>query len=77
MENLRHNHNNNMRPEWDRIIREAEEAKLTGISRITRWRWERDGLWPKSLKLGTNSKGHWLSDIHAALEKRNASRSEV
>jgi prophage regulatory protein len=60
------------RPEWDRIIREPEEKKLSGVSRVTRYRWEREGQWPKSVRLGANSKGHWLSEIMAALEARSA-----
>jgi predicted DNA-binding transcriptional regulator AlpA len=60
------------RPEWDRIIREPEEKKITGVSRITRWRWECAGNWPKAVRIGPNSKGHWLSDIMAALEARGA-----
>lgn len=61
------------RPDWDRIVREPEEKKLAGdTSRVTRWRWEREGQWPKSVKLGANSKGRWLSEILAALEARSA-----
>ena len=63
---------NIQRPEWDRIIREAEEERLTGVSRISRWRWERAGQWPSAVQLGPNSKGHWLSEILAALEARRA-----
>ncbi len=63
------------RPEWDRIIREPEEKKLTSVSRVTRYRWERAGQWPKAVQLGANSKGHWLSEILAALEARRTTRA--
>lgn len=65
-------HEQPQRPAWDRIIREHEEKTLTGVSRVSRWRWERAGCWPKSVRLGPNSRGHWLSEILAALESRSA-----
>ena len=44
-----------------RILREPEVRRLTGVSRITRWRWEREGQFPKRLQLSTNVVG-WRED---------------
>ncbi len=43
------------------IVREHERRKITGLSRVTWWRLERDGRAPKRLQLGPNSVG-WLRD---------------
>lgn len=46
-----------------RIVRQAEVCEITGLSRTTIWRLERDGRFPKRRRLGPNSVGHVLSDI--------------
>lgn len=43
----------------DRIVREAERKRLTGLSRTTRWELERRGQFPQRRRLGVNSVG-WL-----------------
>ena len=60
------------RPMDDRIIREPEEKRLTGLSRSTRWRLEKRGDYPKSVPLTRRSKGHWLSELLQWLESRGS-----
>lgn len=55
----------------ERIIREEECKKLTGSSRSTRYRWERQGLFPLRKELGPNSVGWLLSEIVAWIASRN------
>ena len=44
-----------------RILRPKLLAEQLGISRVTLWRWERDGQLPPKRKLGANTVG-WLED---------------
>ena len=44
-----------------RILREAEVHRLTGLSRVTRWRMEREGTFPQRLRLGASAIG-WRED---------------
>jgi prophage regulatory protein len=39
------------RQEMTRILREREVKHLTGLSRVTRWRLEKRGEFPKKVKL--------------------------
>jgi prophage regulatory protein len=45
--------------EPDRIVREPECKKRSGLSRTTRWRLEREGKFPKRVKITEFSHG-WL-----------------
>lgn len=47
----------------ERIIREAERLATTGIPRTTCWAMEKDGRFPKRVKIGPNSVGWKLSQI--------------
>jgi prophage regulatory protein len=49
--------------ETDLYIREGECARLSGLSRTTRWRLERIGRFPERRQLGDNSIGWLLSEI--------------
>lgn len=60
--------------EMDRIVRELEEAHITGLSRTTRWRLEKEGRFPKSIPLGANSRGRLLSELLEWLKERAAAR---
>ena len=44
-----------------RIIRPSELALLLGISKVTLWRWERDGQFPQRKKIGPGKAVGWLS----------------
>jgi prophage regulatory protein len=51
--------------ELDRIIREQECERLSGLSRTTRWRLERKGRFPRRLILSDNAVGWRLSEVLA------------
>jgi len=64
--------------EPDRLVREPERRQLTGISGTTCWRLEREGKFPRRVKLtDTQVKngrvGWWLSEVMEWM----ASRSRV
>ena len=59
-----------------RILLEPEVRRLTGVSRITRWRWEREGQFPKRLQLGTNVVGWREDEVLAWARARVALRDE-
>ena len=56
----------------DRIVGEAECAGLTDLSRTTRWRLMRHGLFPAKVSLSPNRKGWRLSAILEWLDARKA-----
>ena len=64
-----------MKPE-DRIVRIAEVAHMTGLSRPTIYRLTRDGKFPPSIRLGANSIGWRLSAVESWLRYREVS-SEI
>jgi predicted DNA-binding transcriptional regulator AlpA len=43
------------------ILRTTDVIRLTGLSRTTLWRFERNGRFPARLRLGPNSVG-WLDN---------------
>ena len=47
----------------DRIIRDEERARLTGVSRSAWWEGEKAGRFPKRRRLGPQSVGWLLSDL--------------
>ena len=52
------------------ILREIEVKKMTGLSRVTRWRMEREGKFPQRVQLGERAVG-WISEeIESWLESR-------
>jgi predicted DNA-binding transcriptional regulator AlpA len=46
-----------------RMLRELEVKLLTGLSRTTRWRMIRDGLFPPPVKIGKRCTGTPLSAV--------------
>lgn len=55
-----------------RIIRDKEIGKKTGLSRTTRWRLERAGKFPKSVKLTEHAVGHYEDEIDAWIAARRS-----
>ena len=53
-----------------RLIRWPEVKVLTGISRVTAWRMEKNGKFPRRRKLGENSVAWIASEVEAWLESR-------
>ena len=58
--------------EADRIINEVECERITSLSRTTRWRLERRGLFPKKFKISPNRAGWRLSEVLAWMRERQA-----
>jgi prophage regulatory protein len=62
----------------DSIIRWKELKKILGgedsPSTVTIWRWEKEGIFPKRLKLGPNFSGWLKSEIDQWLEDRDKAR---
>jgi prophage regulatory protein len=56
----------------DRIIREPECEKITGLSRSTRWRLERDGMFPRRRRISPGCSGWLWSEIHAWITARTS-----
>ena len=52
----------------DRFIREPEVARITGLSRTTRWRLERAGKFPRRRRISANAVGWLASEIRAWME---------
>ena len=47
----------------DRLLRDREVEEITGLSRTTRWRWEKAGKFPQRRQIGPNSVGWLESEI--------------
>jgi prophage regulatory protein len=58
-----------------RIIRKRELINMIGLSDPTIWRMEKDGTFPKRIRLGGNSCGWLESEIMVWLAERVAARS--
>ncbi len=56
----------------DRFIRDRECKKISGLSRTTRWRLEREGKFPKRRQISPNGVGWLLSEIQSWLDSREA-----
>jgi prophage regulatory protein len=59
--------------EEDRFIREPEVKRLTGLSRTTRWRLEREGKFPSRRQLSENAVAWLDSEVRLWIESRAAS----
>jgi predicted DNA-binding transcriptional regulator AlpA len=55
------NHQSNTRPPPDKIIRSKEVQELTGLSRTTIWRLEREGKFPARVPLTASNVGWRLT----------------
>ncbi len=53
-----------------RIVRVAQAAQLLGVSRSTLWRWVRDGLMPRPIRLGPVARGWNQTDLERWLSER-------
>jgi prophage regulatory protein len=53
-----------------KILRDQEVGKLTGLSRVTRWRLERDGKFPKRIKIGVRAVGWCDEEIFGWIKSR-------
>ena len=58
----------------ERVIRKNELLGMVGLSDATIWRMERDGTFPKRLRLGGNSCGWLESEVNGWLSALAAAR---
>jgi prophage regulatory protein len=58
-----------------RIMREREVKQVTGLSRVTRWRLERKGEFPKRLQLTERCVGWSEDEVQAWLKERADARN--
>ena len=56
------------------LLREAKVRELTGLSRTTRWRLERDGRFPQRVQLGPRCVGWVEGEVRAWLARAVANR---
>ncbi len=61
---------NNDERDLDRFLGENEVARITDLSRTTRWRLERDGRFPKKRHISANRIGWLESEIREFIESR-------
>ena len=52
-----------------RILREPEVLKMVGLSRVTIWRWQRDGKFPKRRRLGASAVGWLETEVEEWIEE--------
>lgn len=65
----------NMYGERERLVREDERRKMTGLSRSTVWRLEREGTFPKRKQTGKNSCAWLMSDLLLWMHERSGCES--
>lgn len=62
----------------DKLVRANQVAQEFGISRVTLWRWERDGLLPRAHRI--NNQKYFprtaLDDLRTAAEKPGGTRAK-
>ncbi len=63
--------------EPDRFIREHECLAITGLSRATRWRMEREGKFPKRKQISKNGVAWLLSEITVWMQTRTEAGTEA
>lgn len=63
-----------MQENKERLIRKPELLSMIGLSDTTVWRMERDGRFPKRLRIGGNSVGWLESEITSWLRSRAEER---
>ncbi|ECO2438229.1 AlpA family phage regulatory protein [Salmonella enterica] len=56
--------------ETERLVREEERRRMTGLSRSTVWRLEREGQFPARRKTGRNSCAWLMSDLLLWMQNR-------
>jgi prophage regulatory protein len=60
-----------------KLIREPQVLSLTGLSKTTRWRLERDGKFPKKRQLSANTVAWMFSEIEAWIQTRDIVETKV
>ena len=60
-----------------RLVRTREVCRLTALSRVSIWRRERRGDFPRRIRLGSNSVAWDLREVEAWITEQLARRSEI
>lgn len=55
---------------FDGIMSDADEKRVTGLSRVTRWRLERQGNYPKRVQLSPGRVGRMGREVKTWIESR-------
>ncbi len=58
----------------ERIVRSNEAGEITGTSRSTRWRLEREGKFPKRVQISSGAVGWLASELQAWIQERATHR---
>jgi|HubBroStandDraft_4_1064222.scaffolds.fasta_scaffold925965_1 prophage regulatory protein len=58
----------------DEVLRSPDPERLIGVHRSTLWRWEREGDFPKRIKLGGRASGYLRSEVEQWLRDRAEER---
>ena len=58
-----------------RILRELSVTDRVGVHPVTLWRWERDGHFPRRVKLGAHAVGWLESEVDKWIRDRAEDRS--
>jgi prophage regulatory protein len=58
-----------------KMLRERDVRQLTGLSRVTRWRLERRGEFPRKVRLSERAVGWPEAEILAWLQERVEARN--
>lgn len=58
-------------PAPTRILRDSEVSKRVPVHKVTRYRWEQKGLFPRRVRLGPNSVGWYEHEVEAWLASRS------
>lgn len=53
-----------------KILRDGDVRKRVPVGRVTLWRWERDGLFPKRIQIGPRAIGWYEDEVDAWVESR-------
>lgn len=61
----------------ERFLSEAQVRQRVPISRVSLWRWESQGAFPKRVKLGDTRVGWSKSEINEWIEARKAARGKT
>jgi prophage regulatory protein len=59
----------------ERVVRKPELLAMIGLSDPTIWRMEKDGKFPRRIRLGGNSCGWLLSEVMDFLEQKAKERT--
>lgn len=57
-------------PDWDRVIRVAEQIRLMGVGRTQFYELARAQDFPKEIVLGKRARGRWLSEMIDYIDSR-------